>query len=148
MQEISDGANRAAGVALISAMTRRTLLAGLLGMALLGSPWSCVSPTLPLPPPDEPSHIAETGTDGLWDVRGTCTVGAIVLIKNDRTGQIVGYEDEQLHGRYQLELPAERCDPAQVFELIDDALTEGTTFWVREVQGGVAQTDECGSAPP
>jgi hypothetical protein len=103
---------------------------------------SCLSPTLPLPPPDEPSSIQAASEPGHWEIRGNCTAGAMVLIRNERTGIITGTEDRDHLGRYEILLPAERCDVATVFEAFDDTFTQGTSFLVREVTGGVP-TEDC-----
>jgi hypothetical protein len=125
---------------------RRTILCVLL-TASAAAVTSCLSPTLPLPPPDEPTSIQPTGEPGLWDVQGFCTAGAMVLIRNERTGIITGTEDRGHTGRYQMQLAAERCDLATVFEAFDDTITGGTSFLVRELSGGVAQTDCADSGP-
>jgi hypothetical protein len=127
-------------------MNRRTLLRTLCGaaVALLTG---CLSPTLPLPPPDEPTQIEPAGTTGMWEIQGNCIPGANVLIRNERTGVITGVQDRGDTGRYVVEIAAVECDPATVFELKDDIVTAGTSFLVREVINGVPQR-ECGDAGP
>jgi hypothetical protein len=125
-------------------MNRRLLLSALSGAAvalLVG----CLSPTLPLPPPDEPNQIEQAGTPGMWEIAGNCNPGAMVLIRNERTGIISGIEDPGHTGRYLLEIAAVACDPATVFEAVDDTMTGGTFFLVRAVINGVPQ-QECGDA--
>ena len=68
-------------------MPSRRLLALALWAAGLAA---CLSPTLPLPPPEEPTSISASAVEGYWDVRGQCTPGAVVLVKNVATGVIAG----------------------------------------------------------
>ena len=126
-------------------MTRRTLFAALFGaaLAMLGA---CLSPTLPLPPPEEPSEIAPSSTAGMWKVEGSCSAGAMVLIRNEHTGVITGTEDTHA-ARYAVEMAAAECDPATVFEVVDETMTAGTSFLVRAVINGVPQND-CADAGP
>ncbi|MBW2529508.1 MAG: hypothetical protein JRI23_35350, partial [Deltaproteobacteria bacterium] len=68
-------------------------------------------------------------------------------VKNERTGAISGYEDRAQRGRYSLTIAAERCDLAEVFEIVGDDVSESTPFQIREVVNGVAQTSCPGDAP-
>lgn len=128
-------------------MKRRHFSMFLATATLVGLSGACLAPTLPLPPPEEPDHIRPAAADGTWEIGGNCTTGAIVIIKNERTGMIVGFDDEQRAGRYLVELQAEECDLATVLEVVDDDATSGASFLVREVIAGVAQTD-CDGSPP
>lgn len=124
-------------------MNRRTLLSALLALPfVLGV--GCLSPTLPLPPPAEPEQMEPAATEGIWILHGSCTSGAMVLVRNERTGDIAGVEDRAHEGRYELELAAERCDRATIFEALGDDITEGTSFLIRETVAGVPQ-DDCSS---
>lgn len=120
-------------------MKRRLLLlvAAIVAWIALGP--ACMSPTLPLPPPDAPDNIQQTAA-GSWEIRGSCTAGARVLIKNEHTGSIVGFDDEGFGGRYLIVLPAEECDAATVSEVVGDEATVATSFIVQEVVGGVPQS--------
>lgn len=93
-------------------MRRRSLLP--LGLiALLGAlalP-SCLSPTLPLPPPDVET-VTESTEGGVWQISGTCSPGALVTVLNDETGAGVVFEDRNQTGQWFVELPAEQCDRA------------------------------------
>ncbi|MEZ4440893.1 MAG: hypothetical protein R3B72_17480 [Polyangiaceae bacterium] len=97
---------------------------------------ACLSPTLPLPPPDEPSSIG-LGEDGLWAVRGECTPGAVVLVKNLETGVIAGTEDDDLDGRYVVRIEGQACDTAEVSQLIDRDSSDATFFVLQPVLNGV-----------
>lgn len=94
---------------------RRRLLLRLGLVALVGAlamP-SCLSPTLPLPPPDVDS-VTESLEDGVWQVSGTCTPGALITVLNDETGIGVVYEDRDDTGKWFVQLPAALCDRAWV----------------------------------
>lgn len=119
--------------------TRRRWLSLLLGLALAAP--ACLSPTLPLPPPEEPDGI-ELAEDGLWHVRGSCTPGAMVLVQNLATGAIDGIEDKNADGRYFIRVPGELCDPAEVFEVIDDT-TSDRTFFLLEPKGDGLPGSSC-----
>jgi hypothetical protein len=100
---------------------------------------ACLSPTLPLPPPEEPTSIGLSSTDeGVWDVRGQCTPGAVVLIKNLGTGVIAGTEDDDADGRYFVRVEGEQCDRAEVWQIIDDDATDSTFFILQPLSNGVA----------
>lgn len=72
---------------------------------------SCLSPTLPLPPPDvETSSAAPDGKH--WVISGTCTPGALVTVLNDVTGMGAVYEDRSETGKWFVEIEAEQCDKA------------------------------------
>ena len=93
-------------------MLRRMLLR--LGLtALVGAlaTTSCLSPTLPLPPPDVDSS-AESTEPGIWQISGTCKPGALVIVMNDETGEGVVFEDRSESGKWFVQLPAEQCDSA------------------------------------
>ncbi|MSP26386.1 MAG: hypothetical protein EXR75_14785 [Myxococcales bacterium] len=104
---------------------------------------SCVSPTLPLPPPDAPAEVSPSAEPGHWDVRGTCHAGAVVLVQNIATGVIVGVEDGNHDGRYFVQLEAEECDVGEVTELIETTVSEGTYFLISETSNGLVATDTC-----
>jgi len=102
---------------------------------------SCVSPTLPLPPPEEPESMqaieAEDGTFGeLWQVSGTCLPGAQVTIFNTVTERGVVVLDGDGDGRYTAILPATLCDLALVSQERDDEASADTGFVVQEVASG------------
>ena len=104
-------------------MRRRNLLtfAFAAAFALLGA--SCLSPTLPLPPPDVES--VQAAGPGQWTVSGSCIRGAVVSVFNDKQGQGVLVEDSDLSGRFIVTLTADLCDSA----------------WVSQVSGTQASTE-------
>lgn len=82
---------------------RRTLL--LLAATLSVS---CLSPTLPLPPPSRP-EISVPDAAGMVHIRGTVRSNAEVFAKNRRTLDIVGKETDD-SGGYDLVMQAQTND--------------------------------------
>jgi hypothetical protein len=82
---------------------RRWLFAA--GLVLAG----CLSPTLPLPPPNKPD-VQGPDQQGLVTLSGTTEAGATVFVENLRTGQVVGQKDLDADGLYQLVIGAELQD--------------------------------------
>jgi hypothetical protein len=113
-------------------MVRRALLRVLVAAGVLSLAASaCLSPTLPIPPPDVPDSIHETSA-GVWQVAGDCTPGARVTVMNARTGRGAAVEDLGRVGRYVVELEAEACDPAWVEQVVDEQPSGQTGFVVGE----------------
>lgn len=108
-------------------MRRLLLRLGL--VALLGGlgTTSCLSPTLPLPPPDVDS-ITESSESGIWQIGGICTPGALVVVLNDTTGEGVVYEDRTQSGTWSVLLPAAQCDTAWVTEEYGDKKSSRNNF--------------------
>lgn len=103
---------------------------------------ACLSPTLPLPPPEAPDSIAMSQELGMWDIRGSCTPGARVLITNPRTGVITGREDTDNDGRYFIQIDADLCDNAEVSEVVGGKTSDSTFFVVEPVTNGMGD-DSC-----
>ena len=90
---------------------------------------SCLSPTLPLPPPEQPDNIQPGAPAGTWRVSGRCNAGATVLVINEKTGLGVIVEDRTQSGNYTVTLAGAQCDLASVRESFSDGLEAGpTTF--------------------
>jgi hypothetical protein len=91
---------------------RRRLLLRLGLTALIGAlaTTSCLSPTLPLPPP-EVETVTQSTEAGVWMISGTCKPGALVTVLNDATGEGAVYEDRAESGQWFVELQADQCDP-------------------------------------
>jgi hypothetical protein len=95
-------------------MRRRHLtLALAAAFALLGA--SCLSPTLPLPPPDVES-VQSAGAKQ-WTIAGSCIPGAVVSVFNDTQDQGVLVEDTTFSGRFVVELTADLCDSGWVSQV-------------------------------
>jgi len=72
---------------------------------------ACLSPTLPLPPPEDPDTIQPSAEhSGYWRVSGECYTGAMVTLFNDRTRKGVVVEDTDRNGRFSVEIEADVCD--------------------------------------
>lgn len=116
-------------------MRRRPLLALLaLASALTCTAASCLSPTLPLPPP-ELSAIATTDVEGVWRVSGTCVAGAIVTVFDDKSGQGVVLEDRSGYGHWVVDLPAAECDTAQLWQDVGGERSSSTTIVIAPYDG-------------
>jgi hypothetical protein len=89
-------------------MRRRSLLHLLLATAVTFVGTSCLSPTLPLPPPvvDSMTELAE----GLWAISGQCQKGALVTVFNETQGQGAVVEDRDQSARFLVVLTANRCE--------------------------------------
>ncbi|KYG03599.1 hypothetical protein BE21_50920 [Sorangium cellulosum] len=101
-------------------MLRRALhLAFALAISLLAGA-ACLSPTLPLPPP-EPADTMRPSADreGVWQISGNCAPGARVSVFNERTQRGVIEDDTDRNGRYNLEIEAELCDLLLVWQELE-----------------------------
>jgi hypothetical protein len=112
-------------------MRRRHLLTLALAAAsaLLGA--SCLSPTLPLPPPDVESIQATTTKQ--WTISGTCVPGAVVSVFNDTQNQGVLVEDTENLGKFVVLLRADECDVGWVSQTVG-AETSGQASFVVEAR--------------
>ncbi len=108
-------------------MRRRSLFHLAFAAALLFAGASCLSPTIPLPPPDEPDNIQPL-SDELWAIGGVCTPGAVVTIFNENTGEGVIVEDRDQIGRYHVELQGTLCDLVRITEEVSSETSLPTTF--------------------
>jgi len=112
-------------------------------LLLLAGLGACLSPTLPLPPPDEPENItADANEAGVFRVSGLCTPGSLVLVQNLATGLIWGLEDDDADGRYSIRVDGELCDPAEVSEIVGST-TSDTTFFILESRVNGLPQGEC-----
>src|SRR6478752_5248724 len=87
------------------AMFPRSRRGWLLGTLLFGA--GCLSPTLPLPPPSDPS-VSATETAGLVRLTGTVPPESEVHAKNHNTGLIRGQETKS--GHYDFTIEAQERD--------------------------------------
>jgi hypothetical protein len=109
-------------------------------IVLLLAATSCLSPTLPLPPPDPPTDVTDAG-DGNWQIRGDCTPGAVVIVRI--AGELYGEDDDDADGRYFIDAPGELCQFAEVFFIVDDGVTTSTGFYLVPTTDGVAADQDC-----
>jgi hypothetical protein len=131
-------------------MLRRAALrlAAALGVSLLAGA-ACLSPTLPLPPPEEPGTIRPSSDhDGFWVISGDCYAGALVTVFNDRTRKGAVVEDTDQDGRYSVEIEADLCDLILLSQEVvteDNGLeTSGQTgFVMEERESGTVVNDVC-----
>lgn len=112
----------------------------LFATALSGS--ACLSPTLPLPPPEVDS-ISETAA-GTWQVRGTCSPGAEVVIVDDATGRGVVVEDRERRGIFFAAIQADPCDVIIVTQSVGSEDSSASRFVIQEVREGIeVDPDAC-----
>lgn len=116
---------------------QRRKLSSLFAFAAAALGGACLSPTLPLPPPEEPTAIELLGDGETWSIRGRASEGAQVIVLNEATGRGVVFEDRERAGTYTVVLPATACDLASVSIVLDGEASGSTSFVVQERQGGV-----------
>lgn len=116
-------------------------LAALVALATV-APSGCLSPTLPLPPPEEPSSIRSV-EDGVWGISGTCAAGAEVVVLDEVTGQGEVFIDLDRTGHYYVELHASQCDLASVVQESGGAQSGKTTFVVHAHEEGAPGDNAC-----
>jgi hypothetical protein len=113
----------------MSAAWRRWLAGAALGIAGFAG---CLSPTLPLPPPEEPDGISQ-GEDGYWGLSGACAEGAEVIAVNESTGRGAVYIDRAGNGRYSVEVEGEECDVVVISQILSDDPSGEIRVVLREV---------------
>lgn len=110
-------------------LSRRAWLAGagLVGLLLTGS--GCLSPTLPLPPPDKP---AVTGPDaqGNVELRGGVQPGATATAVNPRTGDVRG-QITGSNGLYDFTIPARVGDQLEFRYEIGNDISPSIVFMIQ-----------------
>ena len=90
-------------------ISRRIWLVVLLGVAV-----SCLSPTLPLPPPDRPT-IEGPDSSGNVTLSGITLRGANVYSDNLVTGASAGQKADTQTGAYKFKIPAQVGDDMVLF---------------------------------
>jgi hypothetical protein len=118
----------------------RLVLTLLLGVWLTLGASSCLSPAIPLPPP-ELNSVHEAG-DGAWTISGTCSPGARVTVIDDRSGRGVVIEDRRMRGTFVVTLFARACDTATIIQELDDETSE-TGFVIQEHTFGSPTGGRC-----
>jgi hypothetical protein len=102
------------------------------GVLLLGA---CLSPTLPLPTPEEPGTISDL-TDGAWSLTGRCIEGAQVIGYNDSTGRGSVYIDRATDGTYTLSIEGEACDVVVIQQVVGDEASGETRVLLQPTENG------------
>ena len=105
-------------------MTRRACL-----LALVGATTSCLSPTLPLPPPDRPT-INGPDSSGNVTLSGHVIPGAHVYADNLVTGASAGQQADTQSGRYQFKITARVGDDMSLFYEYDSVLSNRLSFTI------------------
>src|SRR5580693_5794780 len=95
------------------------LIPALAFAALSIAPAGCLSPTLPLPPPDI-SSVSQASTAGSWTISGACAEGAIVAVVDGKTGQGAAFEDLHATGFFTVTILGTECDLVQVTQWVED----------------------------
>ena len=116
-------------------MRRRALLSALALAVLAIVPAACLSPTLPLPPP-EISTITQASVAGTWEVSGDCTAGAIVTVLDRKTHLGAVYEDTARTGFFSVTIDGAVCDDVQVFEDVDGELSSDVSYALQAMADG------------
>lgn len=117
---------------------------GLAAVALaLGVGSACLSPTLPLPPPEEPDTIFQ-GDNGEWTIIGTCVDGAEVVAINERTGRGEVFLDLAEDGVYAVHIVGQECDVVSITQSLGTEPENRTRTLLRNVQDGIEENpDAC-----
>jgi hypothetical protein len=123
---------------------RRALLLAACAVGL--SVGACLSPTLPLPPPEEPETMRPNADGISWDIRGSCSLGAEVVVVNLSTGRGAVYVDQARLGRYGVTIEARACDVLTVKQSLGDETSGETRFVLEEREDGVS-TDPAACSP-
>lgn len=111
-------------------------------VALVGG---CLSPTLPLPPPDVPNTVT-SAADELWAIQGTCVPGAEVVVLDEATGVGVVFVDLQRTGQYTVEIHAKLCDYVTVSQSARNEDSGKTGFLVQPIANGTpVDPSACGN---
>jgi hypothetical protein len=80
------------------------------GLVLAG----CLSPTLPLPPPNQPD-VEGPDQQGMVTLRGGTEEGSVVFVENLRTGEVRGQRDLDGDGLYQIVIGAQLEDHMELW---------------------------------
>jgi hypothetical protein len=114
----------------------RRPLSTLAALAVLATTASCLSPTLPLPPPEQPDTISESSA-GLWQISGTCIAGAVVTVFDSVTHRGIVVQDVAQVGSYHVALPGQACDYVWVMQETDgDDVSSETGFVLQTTVNG------------
>lgn len=109
----------------MASFARRALLAAL---ALFAS--ACLSPTLPLPPPEQPEVIGPDA-DGLTELRGEVTSGAWIYAFNRNTGD-GQFQDTGDTGQYRIVITTEVGDRMALWYTLGGEKSDSLYFEIRD----------------
>lgn len=118
---------------------------GLAALCLaLGAASACLSPTLPLPPPEEPDTIFQGEQEGHWILIGECVEGAEVIVLNQRTGRGAVFLDLANNGVYSVDIVGVECDVVTITQSLGAEPENRTSTLLRAVEDGLEEDpDAC-----
>lgn len=93
----------------------------------LATAWSCLSPTLPLPPPNRPD-VEGPDVTGNVTLSGAVVPGGQVYANNLNNGQSAGQRANPQTGQYRFKLGARVGDAIDFFYIYDSATSEHLYF--------------------
>lgn len=117
---------------------RAILALGVAAVVATGIGGGCLSPTLPLPPPEAPLYMRSIG-DGRWEIGGECSAGAVVTALVSSTGRGAVVEDRDADGTYSLVVTADRCELVDLWQTDGDETSARTRIVLYDTAEG---TDE------
>ncbi|GEM_PF-2481649 len=106
------------------ALTRRAWLA----LVIIGAS-SCLSPTLPLPPPNKPD-IEGPDASGNVTLSGSVLPGASAHANNLVTGASAGQKSDPRTGQYRFRIAASFGDRIEFFYVYDEVSSDRTYFFI------------------
>jgi hypothetical protein len=95
---------------------------------------SCLSPTLPLPPPNKPD-VEGPDASGNVTLTGEVIPGASVYANNLNSGVSAGQRSDSRSGKYRFEIAAKAGDSMELFYIHDGVSSERSYF---SIPGGAA----------
>jgi hypothetical protein len=117
-------------------MRSRALLHALAVAVLAVAPTACLSPTLPLPPPEISTILPATGA-GQWEISGDCTAGTTVTVLDTKTGVGSVYEDLPRTGFFSVVIEGTQCDLIEVWEEDEDQdLSSASSYPLQAMSDG------------
>jgi hypothetical protein len=116
-------------------MRRRALPLAVALAVLATTAASCLSPTLPLPPPQTESVTSEAG--GLWQISGTCLPGAEVIALDVRTGRGVVVEDLANSGVFVVSIAGSPCDSISISQAVGESGSADSGVLLQAYENGV-----------
>lgn len=112
-------------------MAQKRLASLFVGTLFLGLA-SCLSPTLPLPPPEPPDTMSAQAAPDTFRIEGSCIKGAMVTVFDEVSGVGAVVEDRDEDGRYVVVIQAKLCDLGWVEQRVGDEQAARTTFVIQD----------------